>query len=183
MSNVTVINVFRDVAFVYIQNVISVGNPYSSKLNLDSPASSNKMASANSDTKSESESGDKENGDNGYDVGMKTEHAGPDFHCNLLVRRVGNPHPDPENPTVPCSYYVKKKAAEPDLRDQHEEEDSNISCSIVSRNYTPQHSTTPKTWKNASDTPQLSSKNGHKSKKARGRSPVTIKKKNEKPKR
>ncbi|KAG2118325.1 hypothetical protein DEU56DRAFT_918932 [Suillus clintonianus] len=40
---------------------------------------------------------------------------GPDFEpvvaspCTLLTRRLGNPHPDPKNPTAPWSYYVKKR--------------------------------------------------------------------------
>ncbi|KAG2082807.1 hypothetical protein BD769DRAFT_1398261 [Suillus cothurnatus] len=28
--------------------------------------------------------------------------------CKLLTRRAGNPNEDPENPTAPWSYYVKK---------------------------------------------------------------------------
>ncbi|KAG0696258.1 hypothetical protein DFH29DRAFT_1004704 [Suillus ampliporus] len=44
-----------------------------------------------------------------------SKSIGPDFEpviaspCSLLTRRFGNPHPDPENPTVPWSYYVKKR--------------------------------------------------------------------------
>ncbi|KAG1742197.1 hypothetical protein EDB19DRAFT_1827833 [Suillus lakei] len=40
---------------------------------------------------------------------------GPDFEpviaspCSLLTRRFGNPHLDPENPTAPWSYYIKKR--------------------------------------------------------------------------
>jgi len=37
MSNVTVLNVFGDVAFVDIQNAISVDNTYFFNLNVDSP--------------------------------------------------------------------------------------------------------------------------------------------------
>ncbi|KAG2741469.1 hypothetical protein P692DRAFT_20880047 [Suillus brevipes Sb2] len=84
-----------------------------------------------SDSETESESEEEDNGDNGDDTEMKTEDAevginevkveeedtaviGPEFEpiatspCKLLVRRLGNPNPDPENPTAPWSYYVKK---------------------------------------------------------------------------
>ncbi|KAG1718531.1 hypothetical protein EDB19DRAFT_1920448 [Suillus lakei] len=92
------------------------------------------------DSVTESESGEEENGDYGDDTDMKTEDVdavevgieikvededltvvGPDFDpvdaspCTLLTRRVGNAHPDPENPTAPWSYYVKKRTEAQDL--------------------------------------------------------------------
>ncbi|KAG1888126.1 hypothetical protein F4604DRAFT_1916044 [Suillus subluteus] len=32
--------------------------------------------------------------------------------CKLLTRHVGNPNEDPENPTVPWSYYIKKSISQ-----------------------------------------------------------------------
>ncbi|KAG2150697.1 uncharacterized protein EDB93DRAFT_1103401 [Suillus bovinus] len=86
-------------------------------------------ASDDSETESESES-EEDNGGNRDNTEMKTEDAEiginevkvededpviePEFvpiaasPCNLLVRRAGNPDPDPENPTAPWSYYVTK---------------------------------------------------------------------------
>ncbi|KAG2033272.1 hypothetical protein BDR03DRAFT_1014441 [Suillus americanus] len=83
-----------------------------------------------SDSETESESEEEENGRNRVDAEMKTEDEevgidevkvededlviGPDFQpvvaspCSLLTRCISNPHPDPKNPTVPWSYYVKK---------------------------------------------------------------------------
>ncbi|KAG1749519.1 hypothetical protein EDB19DRAFT_1904641 [Suillus lakei] len=135
MSNITttdawtsVLNVFGDVVFVDIQNAISVDNTYCFNLNLDSPGP--KTNSHDSETKSESE--EEENSGNGDNAEMKTEDVevrlnevkvededlvviSSEFEpvvaspCNLLIRHAGNPHPDPENPTVPWSYYVKKR--------------------------------------------------------------------------
>ncbi|KAG2740251.1 hypothetical protein P692DRAFT_20881102 [Suillus brevipes Sb2] len=41
--------------------------------------------------------------------------------CTLLTRRIGNPHPDPENPTAPWSYYVKKRTEAPEDDSEDEE--------------------------------------------------------------
>ncbi|KAG2343105.1 hypothetical protein BDR05DRAFT_1000413 [Suillus weaverae] len=88
-----------------------------------------------SESKEEDNGGNCDNGDNTEmkteDVEMKTEDAevgvgdlkvededltiSPEFEpvvaspCNLLTRQVGNPNPDPENPTAPWSYYIKKR--------------------------------------------------------------------------
>ncbi|KAG1720615.1 hypothetical protein EDB19DRAFT_1917835 [Suillus lakei] len=92
------------------------------------------------DSVTKSESREEENGDYGDDTDTKTKDVdavevgieikvededltvvGPDFNpvdaspCTLLTRRMGNPHPDPENPTVPWSYYVKKRTEAQDL--------------------------------------------------------------------
>ncbi|KAG2074892.1 hypothetical protein BDR04DRAFT_1150709 [Suillus decipiens] len=42
--------------------------------------------------------------------------------CKLLTRHAGNPNPDPENPTAPWSYYVKKRTEELDSEDQQKED-------------------------------------------------------------
>ncbi|KAG2113629.1 hypothetical protein BD769DRAFT_1673622 [Suillus cothurnatus] len=91
----------------------------------------NNQDSASHDLETESESEEENNGGNRDDTEMKTEDAEvginevkvededpaviePEFEpitaspCNLLVRRAGNPNPDPENPTAPWSYYIKK---------------------------------------------------------------------------
>ncbi|KAG1799069.1 hypothetical protein EV424DRAFT_1546147 [Suillus variegatus] len=170
MSNVTVadtaLNVFGNVAFIDIQNAISVNNTYFFSLNVDSPSlktivfrigsqqpatisesnTSNNSAGAD-DSETESEPEDEGNSDSGDDMEMQTEDVedgtnitmvededlaviGPEFQpviaslCDLLTRRAGNPNPDPKNPTAPWSYYVKKKAEEPDLDDDKEEDGS-----------------------------------------------------------
>ncbi|KAG1719325.1 hypothetical protein EDB19DRAFT_1919090 [Suillus lakei] len=133
----SVLNVFGDVVFVDIQNAISVDNTYCFNLNLDSPGPKKIVfricQQTNShDLETESESEEEENGGNGDNMEMKTEDVevrlnevkvededltviGSEFEpvvaspCNLLIRHAGNPHPDPENPTVPWSYYVKKR--------------------------------------------------------------------------
>ncbi|KAG1732696.1 uncharacterized protein EDB91DRAFT_1251738 [Suillus paluster] len=99
----------------------------------------NNHDSGSDDSLTEYESDEEENGGNGDDAEMKTEDAevgiaevkvededlgavigGPDFQpvtaspCSLLTRRLGNPHPDPENPTAPWNYYVKKRAEAPE---------------------------------------------------------------------
>ncbi|KAG2135978.1 hypothetical protein DEU56DRAFT_911847 [Suillus clintonianus] len=93
----------------------------------------NNHDSGSDDSVTEYESDEEENGGNGDDAEMKTEDAevginevkvededldaviSPDFEpvvaspCSLLTRRIGNPNPDPENPTAPWSYYIKKR--------------------------------------------------------------------------
>ncbi|KAG1902558.1 uncharacterized protein F5891DRAFT_978472 [Suillus fuscotomentosus] len=140
MSNVTaneawtsVVNVFRDVIFVDIQNAVSLDNTYCFNLNLDSPGPKKivfhiHQQGADSDTESEMDSGvseleteDVEEGRN--DVEMKTEDTedenlaviDPEWQC------AGNPNPDPANPTVLWSYYVKARTETPDLDSSDEE--------------------------------------------------------------
>ncbi|KAG1722820.1 hypothetical protein EDB19DRAFT_1916473 [Suillus lakei] len=144
MSNVTttdawtsVLNVFRDVIFIDIQNAISVDNTYCFNLNLDSPGPKKivfriRQQTNSHDLETESESEEEENGGNRDNAEMKTEDVevrlnevkvededlaviSSEFEpvvaspCNLLIRCAGNPHPDPENPTAPWSYYIKKR--------------------------------------------------------------------------
>ncbi|KAG2140393.1 hypothetical protein BD769DRAFT_1384133 [Suillus cothurnatus] len=173
MANLTddawtsVLNVFGDVVFIDIQNVISLENTYCFNINLDSPGPKKiifrirqQVNTSDSDTESEAESDateteteeeggnddaemktegvevaeiETEEGGN-HDTEMKTEDVevtidpdhqpvktedveaviDPDYQpvvaspCKLLTRRAGNPNEDPENPTAPWSYYVKK---------------------------------------------------------------------------
>ncbi|KAG1721735.1 hypothetical protein EDD22DRAFT_962430 [Suillus occidentalis] len=145
MSNVTaadawttVVNVFGDVVYVDIQNAVSLHNTYCFNLNLDSAGPKKivfrirQQVTNDSDTESEAESVGSEMKieDGGNDAEIKTEdtegeHAaiGPEFQpviassCDLLTRRIGNPKPDPANPTAPWSYYVKR-AKEMDSSDE-----------------------------------------------------------------
>ncbi|KAG1880694.1 hypothetical protein C8R48DRAFT_767470 [Suillus tomentosus] len=150
MSNVTandtwtsVVNVFGDVIFVDIQNAVTLDNTYCFNLNLDSPGPKKivfciHQQVADSDTESEMDSDvleleteDVEEG--GNDAEMKTEDTedenlaaiNPEFivvsPCELLTRRAGNPNPNPANPTVPWSYYVKARTEIPDLDSSDEE--------------------------------------------------------------
>ncbi|KAG2126984.1 hypothetical protein BD769DRAFT_1668104 [Suillus cothurnatus] len=174
MANVTddawtsVLNVFGDVVYIDIQNVISLENTYCFNINLDSPGpkrivfrirqqvpANTDATDSNSDTESEMDSDateietediaeedgtddmempefETEEGGNddaemtltedmevgvgepGVNVEDEGLAIGEDYQpvvaspCKLLTRRVGNPNEDPENPTAPWSYYVKK---------------------------------------------------------------------------
>ncbi|KAG1731289.1 hypothetical protein EDB19DRAFT_1912585 [Suillus lakei] len=142
MANVTanntwtsVVNIFGDVIFINIQNVVTFDNIYCFNINLDSSGPKKivfhecqQITDTESETDSDTmkiETKDVEAGGNGDDMDMKVEVKfededlaviSPDFQpvvaspCNLLIRHVGNPHADPDNPTAPWSYYIKKRA-------------------------------------------------------------------------
>ncbi|KAG2337488.1 hypothetical protein BDR05DRAFT_1004971 [Suillus weaverae] len=145
----SILNIFKDVVFIDIQNTISLNNTYCFNLNLDSPspkkivfASTNRLIirtqflmtwRPNLNLKkrvmvvmgmTEMKTEDVEVRIDEVKVEDEDLVISPDFEpvvaspCNLLTRCAGNPNPDPENPTAPWSYYVKKRTKA--LEDQDE---------------------------------------------------------------
>ncbi|KAG1738252.1 hypothetical protein EDB19DRAFT_2025453 [Suillus lakei] len=188
MSNITttdawtsVLNVFGDVVFVDIQNAISVDNTYCFNLNLDSPSPKQivfriRQQTNSHDSETKSESKEEENGGNGDNAEMKAEVV--EVRLNEVkvededlavigseFKRAGNPHPDPENPTAPWSYYVKKRTEAQEDQGRY----------LVLRLQAPKI-----LIKCGTDTSKVSDKHVYKSKKARARSPVVGEKRTEK---
>ncbi|KAG1860982.1 hypothetical protein C8R48DRAFT_774243 [Suillus tomentosus] len=99
------VNVLGDVVFLDIRNAVSLDGTYCFNLNIDTPGIKKIVFRIRERVEEAVESAESATNQ----TSSQPVVASP---CNLLTRRVGNPNPDPANPTAPWSYYVTRRADE-----------------------------------------------------------------------